>query len=115
METTQVKHTPGPWEMQPDQRHHEDEMPITAHGPGGPVVCTVWPMGEDFDEPEDDSTWQPVNMLANARLLAAAPDLLAALEFIVNDVPEPGEDAQLTTDGYNRACAAILKARGETL
>lgn len=34
-------------------------------------------------------------------------ELLTALEFIVNDVPEPGEDARLTAKGYNMACAAI--------
>lgn len=38
-------------------------------------------------------------------------ELLAALQFIVNDA-EPGEDARLTTEGYNRACAAIAKAEG---
>ena len=45
-----------------------------------------------------------------ARVIAAAPDLLAALEFIVNDM-EPGEDAKLTVKGYNKACAAIKKAQ----
>ena len=49
---------------------------------------------------------------ANATLAAAAPDLLAALKRIVNDSPEPGEDAVLTVDGYNQACAAIAKAQG---
>jgi hypothetical protein len=38
--------------------------------------------------------------------------LLEALEFIVNDA-EPGEDARLTTAGYNKACAVIAKVRGE--
>lgn len=50
--------------------------------------------------------------VANARLIIASPELLAALEFIVNDA-EPGEDARLTTEGYNRACAAIAKAIGQ--
>ena len=49
----------------------------------------------------------------NAALVVAAPDLLAALEYIVNDIPEPGEDAELTVKGYNLACAAIAKAKGE--
>lgn len=40
--------------------------------------------------------------------------LVEALEFIVNDTPEPGEDAQLTVEGYNKACAALAAARGET-
>jgi hypothetical protein len=38
-------------------------------------------------------------------------ELEAALRFIVNDVPAPGEDAELTTKGYNRACAALNKER----
>lgn len=41
--------------------------------------------------------------------LLAAPDLLEALKFIVND-GEPGEDAVLSVKGYNLACAAIAKA-----
>lgn len=50
---------------------------------------------------------------ANLALIAAAPELLAALQFIVNDTPRgPGEDAELTVTGYNLACAAIAKARG---
>jgi len=54
---------------------------------------------------------------ANAEFIARAcnchDDLLAALEFIVNDVPAPGEDAQLTAKGYNIACAAIAKAEAQ--
>jgi len=48
----------------------------------------------------------------NERLRAINADLLAALAFIVSDTLEPGEDARLTVAGYNRACAAIAKARG---
>lgn len=53
----------------------------------------------------------------DAPLFAAAPDLLAACEamrtaltHIVNDSPSPGEDAELTAAGYNKACAAITLA-----
>ena len=45
------------------------------------------------------------------RTLQANAELLAALEYIVNDA-EPGEDARLTVEGYNRACAAIAAAKG---
>lgn len=38
---------------------------------------------------------------------AEAQVLREALHFIVNDTPTPGEDAQLTVEGYNRACAAL--------
>lgn len=44
---------------------------------------------------------------ANARLIAAAPDLLAALELIM-------ESYDLNLDEINAARAAIAKARGES-
>lgn len=72
--------TPGPWELQPEQRHHGDEIPVTSGGPGGCVICCVWPMGEDFNE-EDDDEWTPNNALANGRLIAAAPEILEAMEL----------------------------------
>ena len=45
------------------------------------------------------------------RKLAAALKMYKALEFIVNDAPE-GEDAVLSAEGYNRACAALAEADG---
>jgi ABC-type uncharacterized transport system YnjBCD ATPase subunit len=43
---------------------------------------------------------------ANGRLLAAAADLLEALEFVIRGVPD-------TWEGVQKARAAIAKARGE--
>lgn len=63
----------------------------------------AYPDLEQSEEHEEEN-------LSNARLIAAAPELLEALLFIVNDFPEPGEDARLTVDGYNKACEAINKA-----
>jgi hypothetical protein len=51
------------------------------------------------------------NAEVNANLIAAAPELLEALMFIVNNA-EPGEDAVLSTDAYNKACKAIAKVEG---
>jgi len=39
--------------------------------------------------------------------------LLEACEYVVNDTPEPGANAQLTVKGYNMLCEAIIKAKGE--
>jgi len=47
---------------------------------------------------------------ANALLIAAAPELLAALTYIVNCQPESGEAAIFDSVGYNMACNAIEKA-----
>jgi hypothetical protein len=99
-----ASHTPGPWTLSPC----DDSSDIAIHGYNdgqhqwiGDVVC-------------DSDSWHATdaNRNANAMLIAAAPDMLAALRTIVNDSPEPGEDAVLTVDGYNQACAAIAKATG---
>lgn len=57
--------------------------------------------------------------LTNARLIAAAPDLLEALEWMVdNDETNEGgewdEENAYWIDGLNKARAAIKKARGES-
>lgn len=49
----------------------------------------------------------------NDKLTEANFNLLEALEFIVNCQPEPGEDAVLNVEGYNKACAALSKAKGQ--
>lgn len=54
----------------------------------------------------------PTNSQA-MNIVKHADELLAALIRIVNDTPVPGEDAVLTVAGYNQACEAIAKVRGE--
>jgi hypothetical protein len=49
---------------------------------------------------------------ANATLVAAAPDMLAALRACCEPT-EPGQDCCLPADLYNMVCAAIAKARGK--
>jgi hypothetical protein len=89
-----MSHTPGPWEVY------------------GPVDLDYWiiyryPNGYDqhvatahWNHPEDYSV-----VLNNAHLIAAAPDMLEALEYAIAQVPElasvPGIEV------------AIRKARGE--
>lgn len=63
----EMKHTPGPWEAcKPEEALHAVRRQI-AHNPLGMIICDV-----GYGETEE------VN-IANARLIAAAPDLLAAL------------------------------------
>lgn len=108
-----TKHTPGPL--------YVSKTGMLDDYPDGPLVLAVHAAG---DNPRDvyetalivcngdlseDEAW------ANGKLYASAPDLLAACKFVVNDCPEPGEDAQLTVDGYNRLCAAIAKAEGQAV
>lgn len=88
-----AKHTPGPW------AYHNTPTPFLNVNAGGLPICQIYTstahgqsMGEQF---------------ANARLIAAAPELLEALELIANT----GMDARQC---MLTARAAIKKAIGDT-
>lgn len=101
-----MKHTPGPWVAPKEQgnlilpkRNWEDQQ-IGAIANGMQIL--VYPC--DTMETE-----------ANARLIAAAPDLLEACkwahQFLVSrkDIPPVGEAAQI----FDLIAAAIAKAEGK--
>ena len=78
---TKASHTPGPWVV----NYKPDDEPYIIAEQGkawdNPVICSLY---EDVT-PEDSITFSPwlkayPNAEANARLIAAAPDMLAALE-----------------------------------
>lgn len=93
-----TKHTPGPWGVHIDGA--ADAGPDNAFQPIGGCGCcgSPWANGEGQDERD-----------ANVRLIAAAPDLLAALIRISTfDEYEPAGPAART------AKSAIAKALGTT-
>jgi len=69
-DTTKAKagHTPGPWVYQ------DDEFIVAGAWPYGSTICVL----------------DAKNRQANARLIAAAPAMLAALEDIAGRGPVPG-------------------------
>ena len=92
-----TKHTPGPWKL----IWHGNEIypfPLSVHT-------------------EDDDCWiardGTVSSEANARLIAAAPDLLAALELMVNEFAMMIEEygGSDSDSVMNQARAAIATAR----
>ncbi len=98
-------HTPGSWDYRPD----EDGKPIT----NGSVAIAYM----DAYQPEEDDggLWKKENE-ANARLIAAAPELLQALDYLLKQtvdmdleygigLSEGEEDAQA------KALSAIAKAK----
>ena len=106
----ECKHTPGPWTIHDGRADRgtgmytvddvwHDEPGIAGHTR---LLASVWHGGE---EPGCD--------LANSRLIAAAPDLLSALESMVDmferhiDGLEGPDD---TADRWDAAQAAIDKA-----
>jgi hypothetical protein len=86
------KHTPGPWVVYDDSNDGKtNRIEIAARGK---TVARIY-----HSVPAED--------LPNARLIAAAPELLAALKYIVNvcsAIDPQGEEA------HERANAAIAKA-----
>ena len=101
------KHTPGPWALRRDPAHFDSLTEITGGicGNTKPFRFTLEvSVGGDTD----------IHTLeANARLIAAAPDLLEALEELVawhtNSALEHHKIAEITVI----AQAAIAKARGQ--
>ena len=95
-----AKHTPGPWTV-PANGH------VIAPKPYSVVIAFM---------PESSDSIQGMDVIdANARLIAAAPDLLQALQGLVSscelnlDELEPDTHAMLDC-----ARAALAKATGKT-
>ena len=103
----QSSFTPGPWTLLPEEAD-KDYLRIRGTRLGGRYkVANVHHIRFEgvhavVRERDDAET------LANARLIAAAPELLAALQFVMT---APGE--QLST-AFEQAQAAIAKATGDT-
>lgn len=95
------KHTPGPW-IARDGDSRGNAWTIGVPSPASfnvksPVVASIF-----------GSSGRPIEeKIANAYLIAAAPDLLEACKFVVNNTPVH------MVKGYNKLCAAITKAEGK--
>ena len=100
----EAKHTPGPWIAEPEEASEHRGIAICA---ADAILATILP--ED-DREADAEDW------ANARLIAAAPDLLAALEAVWGGRYNAGENGcmvHLTLKMCETIPAIIAKARGE--
>jgi hypothetical protein len=107
------KFTPGPWWT--DAVYNEEDLGcsiIAANTdcgpmPGNPTRGQVAFATEIL--PEDAETAK-----ANAHLIAAAPDLYAALESLRGNVIGWGDDSQIEaiSDDLRAASAALARARG---
>lgn len=109
------KHTPGPWvgivdgvfvTDNPWSIDHCDDHDHTCAAIGdanGNVVALVV---SDDDRPGKDR-WDDTELDANGHLIAAAPEMLAALDKILETVPGDSLD-----EWWVVAVAAVTKARG---
>ena len=96
------KHTPGPWTLEPSPKGGFNVLDPDKNVPG---ICRTYAR---FGEPEDT---------ANARLIAAAPDLLKALKDAVR-LGQIRYHYRLKSnaaycDRVDAIQAAIAKAEGE--
>ena len=85
-------HTPGPWQVSNDNVVHNGEARVAK---------VLKPRGWESDDE------------ANARLIAAAPELLEALRLLVSDLEIAAAAANLPLPtGHTRALYTIAKAEG---
>ena len=113
-------HTPGPW-LIVEREVQEDDSVYPMHVVGGErlhQVCLLEaPSVSELAAKQPGSMWDTTpTKEANARLIAAAPELLEALEIMVVGacavgVPHAGE-RQVLQEAVNTARAAIAKATG---
>jgi hypothetical protein len=94
-------HTPGPWWVRGWAGQHE-EHGAQIVGPTGKQVASSW---GGLYEAAPQSEWDRYH--ADAYLIAAAPELLAALRYTV-------DNADFDSEEFNRlALNAIAKAEGK--
>ena len=105
-----AQHTPGPWDFTQDGSTAKKLATVCVTGDG-------WIVGVPFQRETDVNYEQHGTSKADARLIAAAPDLLEALRFIMAFY-EPGAESYLDTNAWKQAeasaRAAIAKATGAT-
>jgi hypothetical protein len=94
------KHTPGPWFAVGAQVEIEDDSV--------PDICTCDPQVMR----QSHLDWHPRTVEANARLIAAAPELLEALEMMLA-CTEGQAIYNFMEPQREKARAAIAKAKGE--
>lgn len=98
-------HTPGPWQI----TEMDGEVNRAVVGPDGELIADCFaPTAEDFNLPQDYE--------ANARLIAAAPELLEALSHLLEMVSECQLNGILPDAKEwpaEKARAAIAKAKGQ--
>lgn len=105
---TEAQHSPGPWfakmsETWPHEHPENSRRALNVHGgdgqPGyaGNIITSIAPVPHVTHQ-----DW------ANARLIAAAPELLEALEAVI-------AEADRDTDAFIVAKTVIARAKGETI
>ncbi len=102
-----TKHTSGPWTLRIEEGHAESGYrEIYVEGSGHDLAIIYC----------DESVMSWAKDRANARLIAAAPDLYAALAGLLAmiDSVTLRQERELREEFVPKAVAALAKARGES-
>lgn len=92
-------YTPGPWSVS----IHPDK------------TCAALSIGQFGDSYVEGFATIYLNTVANSHLIAAAPELLEALEYALMLIKEsPGSNEVYRLAAERKALAAIAKAKGES-
>lgn len=114
---TKTTHTPGPWSVGYSEKKRyaatghcdwwEASIHVGERGSRGNCLALVCMGGTGATRTDQDS------VEANARLIAAAPELLEALEAIIDSARDGRDIPEWLDERLVSAEAAIRKARGE--
>ena len=94
-----AQHTPGPWELRPDDMGGLSSLVFPAKQPHPVAGVTGYYSGNG-------------ERLANARLIAAAPELLEALQRLSAQCERLRLPGETESDAERTARAVIAKATG---
>lgn len=101
------KHTPGPWLIIPEGDEWSSGRIATIEPkPETMVETNYWTVAE--------VNYRRDEHLANAKLIAAAPDLLAELIVLRDTLPHVGLAAATRVEMLRRIEKAIARAKGES-
>lgn len=98
-------HTPGPWYADPSKR--VTGFAVTHDGEPNPLAIALRKPKNSYSKGIPDT-----KALANARLIAAAPELLEALESAQMALMGYTHQNEITLAALEKIRAAIAKARG---
>ncbi|MEE3046621.1 MAG: hypothetical protein VX620_15335 [Pseudomonadota bacterium] len=104
----QTKHTPGPWKSYILRSKAGRDLGWIVEHSNGRIAWTSLAYADTNKEADKNDPARE----ANARLIAAAPDLLNACKAVFDDVASIDNDSCLSLEVGRALKAAIAKAEG---
>ncbi len=109
-----MSHTPGPWNIETvdEVGYSIHGQPIELTGIKAGIHTRIGTVSHVFEGVAPNAGWQPIPEemnLANARLIAAAPDLLAACKAALDD--DEGDES-MGWFKWDAMRTAVKKAEG---